>query len=445
MRIIVGAEEGRRTVLLRRSLTEMDVPPAVRDLTRRVLGADLSPAEAVARIIADVRAEGDAALLHYGEAFDGTAPSSLTVSVEQRQAAFGAVDPELVANLRFAASRIRMFHETQLENCQTNFSRGGLGMRVRPIERIGMYAAGTAVVYPSSILMTVIPAKVAGVNEMLVTTPAGPDGRVSPLKLVAADIAGVDAVFCASGAQAIAAMAYGTQTIPKVDKICGPGNLFVTLAKQQLFGAVGIDAMYGPTETIIIADDSADAAFCAADLLAQAEHDAMARPILLTPSLPFAKAIEQEIERQLAEVERSDVASIALDNGGAVVTAGIEEAIDLANEFAPEHLCLLIRDAGRWVDSVRNAGGLFVGESSPEAMGDYTAGPSHVMPTGGSARYSSPLNVLDFLKITNVVEVDADALRELGPAAAAIARAEGLTAHARAIEMRLEKRDDGAR
>jgi histidinol dehydrogenase len=328
-----------------------------------------------------------------------------------------------------------------LEHCQKGFFEEGLGMRVRPIERAGMYAAGSAIVYPSSILMTVIPAKVAGVREIYVTTPASPDGRVSPLKLVAADMAGVDAVFCASGAQAIAAMAYGTQSVPRVDKICGPGNLFVTLAKQQLFGAVGIDAMYGPTETVVVADDSADAALCAADLLAQAEHDALARPILLTPSLPFAKAVEEEIERQLLEIERSEVARTALENGGAVVSDGLEQAIDLANEFAPEHLCLLVRDAGRWVDRVRNAGGLFVGEDSPEAMGDYTAGPSHVMPTGGSARYSSPLNVLDFLKITNVVEVGDDALRLLGPAAAAIARAEGLTAHARAIEMRLKKVD----
>jgi len=441
MRIVVGAEEGRRTVLLRRPLAEMDVPPAVRELTRRVFGADLAPSEAVARIIADVRAEGDAAVLRYGEAFDGAAPASLAVPRAETAAAYDAVDPQLLADLRFAASRIRSFHELQMEHCQRSFSRDGLGMRVRPIERVGMYAAGSMVVYPSSILMTVIPAKVAGVGEVYVTTPAGPDGRVSPLKLVAADIAGVDAVFCAGGAQAVAAMAYGTQTIPGVDKICGPGNLFVTLAKQQLFGTVGIDAMYGPTETVVVADESADAALCAADLLAQAEHDAMARPILLTPSLPFAKAVEEEIERQLAKIERSDVARVALANGGVVVSDGLEEALALANEFAPEHLCLLVRDPGRWVDHVRNAGGLFVGESSPEAMGDYTAGPSHVMPTGGSARYSSPLNVLDFLKITNVVEVGDDALRELGPAAAAIARAEGLTAHARAIEMRLRKMD----
>lgn len=439
MKIVVGADEGRRTVLLRRPLTEVEIPPSVRDLTRRVFGADLSPGEAVARIIADVRAEGDAAVLRYGQAFDGVAPASLTVPREETAAAYDAVDLQLIQALRFAAGRIRSFHEMQMQHCQRSFSHRGLSMRVRPIERVGMYAAGSAVVYPSSILMTVIPAKVAGVREVCVTTPPGPDGRVSPLKLVAADIAGVDAVFCAGGAQAVAAMAFGTQAIPRVDKICGPGNLFVTVAKQQLFGTVGIDATYGPTETVIVADESANASFCAADLLAQAEHDAMARPVLLTPSLPFAKAVEEEIERQLAKIERSEVARAALANGGAVVTGGLEEALTLANEFAPEHLCLLVHNAGRWVEHVRNAGGLFVGESSPEAMGDYTAGPSHVMPTGGSARYSSPLNVLDFLKITNVVEAGDDSLRELGPAAAAIARAEGLTAHARAIEMRLKK------
>jgi histidinol dehydrogenase len=380
-------------------------------------------------------------VLRYAQSFDGVAPASLAVPREETVAACDTVDPPVLEALRFAASRITSFHEMQMRHSQRSFSEGGLGMRVRPIERIGMYAAGSAVVYPSSILMTVLPAKVAGVDEVYVTTPAGPDGRVSPLKLVAADIAGVEAVFCASGAQAIAAMAFGTQTVPRVDKICGPGNLFVTLAKQQLFGTVGIDAMYGPTETIVIADESADAALCAADLLAQAEHDAMARPILLTPSLPFAKAVEEEIERQLAKIERAETARVALANGGAVVTDGLEEALTLANDFAPEHLCLLVENAGRWVDHVRNAGGLFIGESSPEAMGDYTAGPSHVMPTGGSARYSSPLNVLDFLKISNVVEVGDDVLRELGPAAAAIARAEGLTAHARAIEKRLKKMD----
>jgi histidinol dehydrogenase len=441
VKIVVGAEEGRRSVLLRRPLAEMEVPESVRELTRRVFGADLSPAEAVARIIADVRTQGDAAVRRYSEAFDGTAPVSLAVSPDEVASAYKAVDGDLLKALGFAASRIRAFHELQLEHTQRSFSHEGVGMRVRPIERVGMYAAGTSVVYPSSILMTVIPAKVAGVPKVYVATPAGSNGLVSPLKLVAADIAGVKAVFAASGAQAIAALAFGTEIIPRVDKICGPGNLFVTLAKQQLFGTVGIDAIYGPTETIVIADETADAALCAADLLAQAEHDPVARPILLTPSLPFAKSVEEEVERQLEKIERANVARQALENGGVVVTDGLEEALKLANEFAPEHLCLLVRHAGRWVDHVHNAGGLFVGDDSPEAMGDYTAGPSHVMPTGGSARFSSPLNVLDFLKITNIVEVGDEALRELGPVAAAIARAEGLTAHARAIDLRLKKLD----
>jgi len=245
-------------------------------------------------------------------------------------------------------------------------------------------------------------------------------------------------VYCGSGAQAIAALAFGTESIPRVDKVCGPGNLFDTLAKQQVYGWVGIDAIYGPTETIVVADDSAHPALCAADLLAQAEHDELATAILITPSPALARAVAQEIETQLAGLERAAIARSSLEGrGGAVITKDIEEAIALADEFAPEHLCLAVRDAPAWAERVRNAGGLFIGESSPEAMGDFTAGPSHVMPTAGSARFSSPLNVLDFLKITNVVAVGEESLREWGPAAAAIARVEGLTAHARAIEMRL--------
>jgi histidinol dehydrogenase len=442
MRIVVGAEEGRRTVLRRQPLGEVEVPPAVRERTRAVFGADVSPTEAVARILRDVRTEGDAAVLRYSEALDGVTYRSLVVSPDEVKAAYQRVEPALVADLRFAAERIRRFHQMQMERCLSSFSEDGLGMLVGPLERVGVYALGATVVYPSSVLMTAIPAAVANVSEVYMVSPAGADGCVSPLKLVAADIAGVNRVFCASGAQAIAALAYGTETIPRVDKVCGPGNIFVTLAKQQLYGTVGIDATYGPTETIVIADDSADPALCAADLLAQAEHDELATPILLTPSLDFARAVERQAERQLATLERAAIARASLESrGGAVVTNSLDEALALANEFAPEHLCLLMRDAAVWAPRVRNAGGLFVGESSPEAMGDYTAGPSHVMPTGGSARFSSPLNVLDFLKITNVVAVDDETLRELGPAAAAIARAEGFTAHARAIEMRLDLQD----
>jgi histidinol dehydrogenase len=261
---------------------------------------------------------------------------------------------------------------------------------------------------------------------------------VPAIKLIAADIAGADAVYRMSGAQAIAAFAYGTETVPNVDIVCGPGNIFVTLAKREVFGEVGIDALYGPSETIVIADESANPALCAADLLAQAEHDELATPIMITTSRDIAERTSAEIERQLKLLEREAVARAALDaRGGAVVVESVEQAMELGNQFAPEHFCLLVRDAAQWVSKVRNAGGVFAGETSPEVLGDYTAGPSHVMPTLGSARFASPLGVQAFLKATSVVAVDAARLRALGPAAAKIARAEGFTAHARSIEMRL--------
>jgi histidinol dehydrogenase len=274
-----------------------------------------------------------------------------------------------------------------------------------------------------------------------VCSAAGPDGTIPAIKLVAADVAGCTSFYATGGAQAVAAMAHGTESVPKVDKICGPGNIFVALAKQRVGSFVGIDGIYGPTETLVIADDSADPVLCAADLIAQAEHDEIASPILITDSRALAERVAAEIERQLALIPRGAIASAAFANrGGAVVARDLEEAFTLANEYAPEHMCLLMRDAERFVPRVRNAGGLFVGESSPEALADYIAGPSHVMPTGGSARYSSPLTVTDFRKVTSVVALrDAD-LEQLGPAAARIAHAEGLAGHARAIEVRLESR-----
>jgi histidinol dehydrogenase len=290
--------------------------------------------------------------------------------------------------------------------------------------------------------MTALPARAAGVGEVLIASPADPQGRISPIKLVAADLAGVDSVFRMSGAQAIAAFAFGTESVPKVDKVCGPGNVFVTLAKREVFGDVGIDALYGPSETIVVADEVANPVLCAADLLAQAEHDELATPILITTSRELAARVSEEVERQLAALERRAVAGAAFEaRGGAVVVDSLDEAIALANEFAPEHLCLLVRDAQRWAGQVRNAGGVFVGETSPETLGDYTAGPSHVMPTMGSARFASPLGVQDFLKATSVVAVDEKALRALGSATALIARAEGFTAHARSIELRLGEED----
>jgi histidinol dehydrogenase len=293
-------------------------------------------------------------------------------------------------------------------------------------------------VYPSSVLHTIVPAKVAGVDQVVLVSPPSRSGAIPAVKLAAAAVAGADRVFAASGAQAIAALAYGTESVPRVDKICGPGSIFVTLAKRAVYGDVGIDSIFGPTETVIVADDSADPAVCAVDLIAQAEHDELASPILITPSSDLARRVAAEVEARLAALPRGDVARAAFENrGGSVVAASIEEAVALASEYAPEHLCILARDARHLASLVKNAGGLFIGESSPEAIGDYTAGPSHVMPTGGAARFSSPLSVQDFLKFSTVIDLSEDGVFDLGPAGAVIARAEGLVGHARAIEERL--------
>jgi len=289
--------------------------------------------------------------------------------------------------------------------------------------------------------MTAIPARVAGVKEVIVTSPPGRDGEIAPAILLAAEIAGVDRVFKAGGAQAIAAMAFGTKTIPKVDKICGPGNIFVQLAKKTVYGTVGIDGFYGPTETIVVADGTADPVYCAADLLAQAEHDAMASAILVTTSEKLAGAVSREVDKQAAELGRSSVIGESLkDRSGIVVVPDLDTAVDLVNEYAPEHVSLMVKDAWTWAEKIRNAGGVFIGDDSPEVVGDYVAGPSHVMPTGGTAHFSSPVTLDDFVKVTSVVAIDRKTLGKIGPAAAAIARAEGLDAHSRAVEVRLAKR-----
>jgi len=449
VRVVVGAEEGRRTLLRRQPLGETELPARIRDANARLFGADLSVEQQVRRILDDVRREGDAALRRYTEAFTGVRLGPIEVSRTQIEAAYKQVDAQLVEDLQAAAARIRRYHERQREHSSRSFSDDGIGMQVRAIERVGMYVPTSAgAVYPSSVLMTAVPAKVAGVDELLMTSPPGKDGRMAPLKLVAADIAGVDRVFALGGAEAVGALAYGTETVPRVDKIVGPGNIFVTVAKREVFGAVGIDALYGPSETIVIADESADPMLAAADLLAQAEHDELATPILLTTSREVAEAVGREVERQLRLLEREEIARTSFEaRGGAVVVESLAEAVALASDYAPEHLCLLVRDAAVVAATVRNAGGIFVGDDAPESLGDYTAGPSHVMPTSGAARYASPLGVHDFLKVTSVVAVDAWQLRAAGPAAARIARAEGFTAHARSIELRLDRgeREGGAK
>jgi histidinol dehydrogenase len=441
VRVIIGREEALRTILRRGDLDEVELPEALRERDRRLFGPGLSVEATVRAIVRAVRDEGDKAVLRFNQTLDLSAAAPLTVSRDEMAAAYRMVAPEIVDALRLAADRIRTYHERQRARCWMPFLEDGLGQMVRPLDRVGIYTPGTAIVYPSSVLMTVIPARVAGVEHVYIASPAAADGTVAPLKLVAADLAGVDAVYRAGGAQAIAAFAYGTETVPNVDKICGPGNIWVTLAKRAVFGVTGIDALYGPTETVVLADDSADPALCAADLLAQAEHDEIASPILITTSAALAEKVAAEVERQLASLERGAVARAAFRNrGGAVVVDSLDEAFELANAYAPEHLCLLLEDAARHAERARNAGGVFVGEWSPEALGDYIAGPSHVMPTGGSARYASPLNVNDFLKVTSLIAVGDPVMQEVGGAAARIARAEGLTAHARALEMRLQGR-----
>jgi histidinol dehydrogenase len=443
VRVINGAREARATLLRRSPLDERRLPPAAQDLIRRVFGAELGPAEVVDHILRDVREKGDAAVRRYNEEIDGVGAEtamSLEVSRDEIERAQSEVEPALVEALTMAAERIRAFHEQQLAHSLKSFQNGSVGQVVRPLDRAGFYVPGTAAVYPSTVLMSVIPARVASVVEVVMTTPVRSDGTVSPLKLVAAEMAGVDRVFRAGGVQGIAAMAYGTESVPRVDKICGPGNVFVTLAKKRLFGEVGIDGVFGPSETVVIADGQADAFLVAADLLAGAEHDELATAVLLTDSAELAGSVSKAVDEGLASLDRSATARESLEaRGGIILTDSIAEAIHLANEFAPEHLCLHLATAAHAMQHVTNAGCVFVGERSVESIGDYTAGPSHVMPTGGSAKYASPLGVQDFLKVMSVVRLDQASVNAMGPAAATIARAEGLTGHARAVEGRLRR------
>jgi histidinol dehydrogenase len=412
----------------------------VREGIRRIFGEELNPDEAVARILADVRGRGDEALRDWTARIDGVCPEEIEVPQEDWEKAHDGLPADLVEALQLAAERIRAFHARQPISSWTTVDLGGrLGQRVTPLSRVGVYVPGGTAPLPSSLLMTAIPARVAGVDHVVICTPPGARGQVPDVTLAAAHVVGVDRVFCLGGAVAIAALAYGTRTVPRVDKIAGAGGLFTTLAKRQVYGQVGIDGLYGPTETVVVADDSANPAWIAADLLAQAEHDVLATAVLLTPSRRLGEAVLDEVGRQLETLERRAVAAASLEGqGGIILTPDLETAVRLADEFSPEHLCLSVQEPERWADEIRNAGGLFLGEHSFEVLGDYVAGPSHVMPTGGTARFSSPVNVLDFVKITSIIGLDARAAGQLSPASALLARAESLTAHAAAAEQRKE-------
>jgi histidinol dehydrogenase len=412
-------------------------PVLSRQALREAFGSD-DQEQAVRQIISEVRERGDAALFDYTEKFDGVKLTSLEVSKKQITGAYGEVDKELVSALRLAAKRIRSFHQKQKRSIWRNIKPDS-GQLIRPLERIGVYAPGGTASYPSTVLMTAIPARVAGVKEIILVTPPKANGAVPPATLVAADIASVDCVFSIGGAQAIAALAFGTESVPKVDKICGPGNIFVVLAKKLVYGIVGIDGLAGPSEVLIIADETANPKYCAADLLAQAEHDPFASAILLTTSRRLAEAVNQELEKQLKSLKRKTIAAESLKNRGIIaVVANIDEAIELANLYAPEHLCLMVREAEAYVERIANAGCIVLGEKATVVLGDYVLGPSHVLPTGATARFSSPLNILDFVKFTSVIDTDELDIKQLGKASAIIARAEGLEAHARAVEKRLE-------
>ncbi|MBI2851063.1 MAG: histidinol dehydrogenase [Chloroflexi bacterium] len=386
--------------------------------------------------IDDVRKRGDAAVRDYTLKFDGVKLTSLEVSKKQIAAAYDQVDARLLSAMKLAARRIRSYHTAQKRNLVRDGDRGGLGWKMRPLNRIGVYTPGFPPL-PSSLLMVVTPAKVAGVKDVILMTPPGKSGSVSPLTLVAADIAGVDRIFSVGGAQAIAALAFGTESVPAVDKVCGPGNVYVTLAKKLVYGVVGIDGLFGPSEVLIIADAAANPAYVASDLLAQAEHN-LGSAVLVTTSQSMVDKVMQEVEKQLGELPDSERTRDSLGLRGVMaVVANINQAIELANLYAPEHLLLQVKDAASYVDKISNAGCIVLGEKGTVALGDYIAGPSHVLPTGGTARFSSPLNVTDFVKLTSVIDVDAALLKKLGPAAQTLAKAEGLEAHAKAVERRL--------
>ena len=438
---ILNVQEARRTVLRRRSWDEVAITPELQASIERVFGQPLTPDEVVAQILRDVRCRGDDAVIEYNRRVSSVDLDRLLVTEEEMDAAWENTGAELREALQVAADRIRAFHERQYRQSWVDWDEegGALGQIIRPLERVGIYAPAGTAPYPSSLIMAAVPARVAGVDEIIAASPPAADGKVHDVLLAAARIAGVDAVVKAGGAQGIGALAFGTESVPRVDKIVGPGSLFVILAKRRVFGQVAIDGLPGPTETFVIADESADPAVVAADLLAQAEHDVLASPICATPSADMAARVQYEIARQIESLERAEVIAASLEGqGGIVITRDLSQALDLANEYAPEHLCLLVEDPWSWVGRVRNAGGVFVGEVASEALGDYVVGPAHIMPTGGTARFSSPCNVWDYVKITSIFAPAAETVQRLSPAAAAIARAEGFTAHAAAIEHRAQ-------
>jgi len=397
--------------------------------------------DTVAEIIENVKANGDKALFEYCEKFDKAKLSSLEVTAEEIDEAFSLVEPRFIEILKTAAENIREFHKAQVRNSFIINNQDGIvtGQKITPIEKVGLYVPGGTAAYPSTVLMDSIPAKIAGCSEICITTPPSADGKVNPVILAAAKIAGVDRIFKIGGAQAVAALAYGTETVPKVDKIVGPGNAFVAEAKRQVFGLVSIDMIAGPSEILVIADSKSDPSFVAADLLSQAEHDKMASAVLVTDSEELAEKVSEEIEKQLKLLPREEIARTSIDNNGKIIVAdNIEDVIDVSNEIAPEHLELCVDNPFDYLDKIKNAGSIFMGRYCPEALGDYFAGPNHTLPTSGTARFSSPLSVDDFVKKSQYTYYTKEALSKVYDSVAFFAEKEGLSAHARSATIRFE-------
>ncbi len=398
-------------------------------------------AEIVGEIISDVRKNKDAALFRYCHKFDGAELRSLEVTEREFEEAKAAIDPEFIEVLTEAAANIEKFHKRQVRNSFVINDKKGImtGQKVIPMDKVGLYVPGGTAVYPSTVLMDSIPAKIAGCREVCMVTPPDENGRIDPAILTAAEIAGVDRIFKIGGAQAIAALAYGTETVPQVDKIVGPGNAFVAEAKKQVFGQVAIDMIAGPSEILIVADGTCEAKYVAADMLSQAEHDKMSGAVLITDDVSLAKAVRSEIERQLKELEREEIARASIDdNGRIIVVRNLQKAIEISNEIAPEHLELCMDNPFDYLDEVKNAGSVFMGKNCPEALGDYFAGPNHTLPTGGTARFSNPLSVDDFVKKTQFTYYTREALGEVADKIDYFARKEGLTGHAKSVSIRFE-------
>lgn len=403
---------------------------------------EVDVAAAVRDIIQEVRQNGDAAVLNYTNKFDGVSLSALEVSEEEIEEAFASVDENFLNILRSAAENIRAFHEKQVRNSFIISEKNGIimGQKVTPIEKVGVYVPGGTASYPSTVLMDVIPAKIAGCREIVMMTPPGKDGKVKPVIVAAAKIAGVQRIFKSGGAQAVVALAYGTESVPRVDKIVGPGNAFVAEAKKQVFGQVSIDMIAGPSEILIVADGKSNPVHVAADMLSQAEHDRLACAVLVTDDEKLAQDVQAELERQLALLPREEIARASIDKYGKIIVAdNLQVVIEIANEIAPEHLELMVDNPFDYLEGIRNAGSIFMGRFCPEALGDYYAGPNHTLPTGGTARFSSPLSVDDFVKKSQYTYYTREALNRCGNDVVQFAEKEGLTAHGRSITVRIEE------